>query len=219
MRRDCKNLDGTFSARSRPSTARIAPDYPAASGQTCSACPPVLAGRILTVKHGLADLLVLMTGGVQFGVGGVLEREQGVVRVRQGQQDLVELALGRPLMPRWVCWMTKTIASVSAATRVWKTVSHRAGNPAARLIPIHVPAAPRTSTATTGRDASRSIRDSHRLTADLDRSSGGPCPAVGPGGRGLLFAEFPGELIAAHLRPARQVTFLGDLVQFRPGLG
>src|SRR5215469_15400891 len=36
---------------------------------------------------------------------------------------------------------------------------------------------------------------------------------------GLLFAELPGEFVAAHFRPARQVALLGDLVQFRAGLG
>jgi hypothetical protein len=41
---------------------------------------------------------VLVPDGVEFVVGSVLEREQGVVSTRYGQQDLVELALGRALM-------------------------------------------------------------------------------------------------------------------------
>jgi hypothetical protein len=32
-------------------------------------------------------------GGVQFGIGGVLEGEQGVVGARKGLQDLVEFSL------------------------------------------------------------------------------------------------------------------------------
>jgi hypothetical protein len=59
--------------------------------------------------------------------------------------------------------MTKTMVSVSAATTVWKMVSHRAGNPTAMLTAIHTAAAVTTSTAVSGRDACRSILDSHRL--------------------------------------------------------
>src|SRR5690348_18467755 len=69
--------------------------------------------------------------------------------------------------------MTKTMARVRAATSVWKTVSHRAGNPAARLTTTHETTAARTSSAAAGREASRSTRDSHRLTRDLDGSPGG----------------------------------------------
>jgi hypothetical protein len=36
--------------------------------------------------------------GVQFFVGSVLERDQSAVRAGYGQEDLVELALGRALM-------------------------------------------------------------------------------------------------------------------------
>lgn len=49
--------------------------------------------------------------------------------------------------------------------QVWKMVSHRAGKPAAMLAAIHTPAAPTASTAASGREACRSTRDSHRLTA------------------------------------------------------
>ena len=63
----------------------------------------------------------------------------------------------------WVCWMTKTMVSVSAATTVWKMISHGAGNPTAMLTAIHTAAAVTTSTAVSGRDACRSILDSHRL--------------------------------------------------------
>jgi hypothetical protein len=59
--------------------------------------------------------------------------------------------------------MTKTMVSVSAATTVWKMVSHRAGNLAAMLTAIHTAAAVTTSTAVSGRDACRSTLDSHRL--------------------------------------------------------
>src|SRR5437660_112357 len=48
-------------------------------------------------------------------------------------------------------------------------------------------------------------------TAPLD-------PALPWEGSRLLLAQLPGQLVAAHLRPARQVTFLGDLVQLRAGL-
>jgi hypothetical protein len=94
----------------------------------------------------------------------VLEPEQGVVGAGHGQQDLIELALGRPLVARWVCWMTKTMVSVSAATRAWKMVSHRVGNPTAMLTAIHTVTAMTTSTTVSGRDACRSTLDSHRLT-------------------------------------------------------
>jgi hypothetical protein len=50
------------------------------------------------VQRGLADGPMLVSGGVQFVVGGVLEGQQGIVRARHGQQDLVELALSRPLV-------------------------------------------------------------------------------------------------------------------------
>jgi hypothetical protein len=57
-------------------------------------------GYAPVVQGSLADPPVLVTGGVQFRIGGVLKGEQGVVRVRQGVQDLVELALRCPLVPR-----------------------------------------------------------------------------------------------------------------------
>jgi len=41
---------------------------------------------------------MLAAGGVQFVVGCVLEGEQSIVGTRHGQEDLIELALGRPLM-------------------------------------------------------------------------------------------------------------------------
>ena len=53
----------------------------------------------MVVDCGLTDLPVLVSGGPQFLIGGVLECEQGVVGTGNGQQDLVELALRRPLMP------------------------------------------------------------------------------------------------------------------------
>ena len=40
-----------------------------------------------------------------------------------GQEDLVELALSRPLVRACVCWMTKTMARVRATTTLWKMVS------------------------------------------------------------------------------------------------
>src|SRR2546421_8578361 len=67
--------------------------------------------------------------------------------------------------------MTKTIVRVSAATRVWKMVSHRAGNPTTTLTTIHTPAPLMTHTAASGRDAYRSALDSHRLMRG--RSAGG----------------------------------------------
>lgn len=75
-----------------------------------------------------------------------------------------------------VYWITNTIAKVKAATRVWKTVSHRARNPTAMLTTIHTPAALTTSTETSGLDAYRSILDSHRLTCE--RAAGGPWSAT-----------------------------------------
>jgi hypothetical protein len=37
----------------------------------------------------LADFAVLVAAGPQFVVGGVLQREQGIVRTGQGLKDLV----------------------------------------------------------------------------------------------------------------------------------
>ena len=41
---------------------------------------------------------MLVTGGVQFVVGSVLEGQQGVAGAGHGQEDLVELALSRTLV-------------------------------------------------------------------------------------------------------------------------
>src|SRR5437773_11789975 len=81
--------------------------------------------------------------------------------------------------------MTKTMARVTAATRVWKTISHRAGNPAAMLTPTHEMTAARTSSTATGLEAYRSTLDSHRLTGDLDGSPGEAGSATVPGGHGI----------------------------------
>lgn len=88
----------------------------------------------------------------------------------------------------WVCWMTKTMARVRAATSVWKTVSHRAGNPVAMLMPTQERAAASTNSTVTGRQACRSTRDSHRLTGDLDGSPGGPGSATEPNSHWLPLA-------------------------------
>jgi hypothetical protein len=52
----------------------------------------------LIVQRSLADRPVLVTGGVQFVVGSVLEGQQGVAGAGHGQEDLVELALSRTLV-------------------------------------------------------------------------------------------------------------------------
>jgi hypothetical protein len=52
----------------------------------------------MSLERNLADRSMLTAGGVQFVVRGVLEREQGVIGAWYGQEDLVELALGGPLM-------------------------------------------------------------------------------------------------------------------------
>lgn len=52
----------------------------------------------MIVQRSLADGPVLVSGGVQFVVGSVLESQQGVVGARYGQEDLVELALSRTLV-------------------------------------------------------------------------------------------------------------------------
>src|SRR5690242_11091483 len=127
---------------------------------------------------------MLTAGGVQFVVGCVLEGEQSIVGTGYGQEDLVELALGRPLRRAWVCWMTMTMARVRAATTVWKIVSRRAGNPAAMLTRIQVPAAVTAKIAARGRDAYRSTLDSHRLTRGLDSPRAGGGSATEPGHRG-----------------------------------
>jgi len=92
---------------------------------------------------------MLMSDGVQFVVGRVLECEQGIVGAWYGQEDLVELALGRALM----AGLAVLDDRVRAATTVWKMVSHRAGNPATTLTMIHAAATVTTDTAAGGRDA------------------------------------------------------------------
>jgi hypothetical protein len=52
----------------------------------------------MVLERRLADRSMLTAGGVQFVVGCVLEGEQSIVGIGYGQEDLVELALGRPLM-------------------------------------------------------------------------------------------------------------------------
>lgn len=54
----------------------------------------------MAIESVLADLPMLIPCGAQFFIGGVLEPEQGVVGAGHGQQDLIELALGRSLMAR-----------------------------------------------------------------------------------------------------------------------
>ena len=49
-------------------------------------------------ERSLADRSMLAADGVQFVVGCVLEGEQSIVSTGYGQEDLIELALGRPLM-------------------------------------------------------------------------------------------------------------------------
>jgi hypothetical protein len=58
------------------------------------------------------------------------------------------------------CWITNIITRVSAATRVWKMISHRVGSEVATLTATHPPAALMASTAAQGLDAYRSTRDS-----------------------------------------------------------
>ena len=52
----------------------------------------------MLLERSLADRSMLTAGGVQFVVGRVLEGEQGIVGTGYGQEDLIEFALGRPLM-------------------------------------------------------------------------------------------------------------------------
>ena len=52
----------------------------------------------MVLERSLADRSMLTAGGVQFVVGCMLEGEQSIVGTGHGQEDLVELALGRPLM-------------------------------------------------------------------------------------------------------------------------
>jgi hypothetical protein len=49
----------------------------------------------MVLERSLADRSMLTAGGVQFVVGCVLEGEQSIVGIGHGQEDLVELALGR----------------------------------------------------------------------------------------------------------------------------
>src|ERR1022692_1417951 len=69
--------------------------------------------------------------------------------------------------------MTKTIARVRAATKAWKMLSQRPGNPAETLTRTHARSALSTVSAVSGRDAHRSTQDSSRLPGDRPRSTGG----------------------------------------------
>jgi hypothetical protein len=50
------------------------------------------------VQRGAADLAMLVAGSPQLSIGRVLQVEQGVVGLREGPQDFVQLALGAGLM-------------------------------------------------------------------------------------------------------------------------
>jgi hypothetical protein len=105
---------------------------------------------------------------------------------------------------------------VSAATTVWNTVSHLGANRTTTLTQIHTPAALTTRTAVSGRDACRSTRDSRRLIEDRDPVEDGSFPvdagsAMAPGPP-LLLTQFPGQFIAAHLRPSGQIALARHLV-------
>jgi hypothetical protein len=117
----------------------------------------------MAIQGGLADLPVLIPCGVQFVIGGVLEPEQGVVGAGHSQQDLIELALGRPLVARLGVLDDEDHGERERGHEGLEDGSHRAGNLAAMLTAIHTAAAVTTSTAVSGRDACRSTLDSHRL--------------------------------------------------------
>jgi hypothetical protein len=73
----------------------------------------------------------------------MLEGERGVGRIRQGPEDLVELALCRALMARLGVPDDGHYGQVNAAARVW--------NPAAMPMTIHASVAAMTGTAACGR--------------------------------------------------------------------
>jgi hypothetical protein len=73
----------------------------------------------------------------------MLEGERGVARIRQGPEDLVELALCRALMACLGVPDDEHHGQVNAATRVW--------NWAAMPTTIHASVAAMTSTAACGR--------------------------------------------------------------------
>lgn len=57
----------------------------------------------------------------------------------------------------WVCWITKTMARITAATRVWNTESRPSGNSNALLKTTHSRSRETSTSATNGRDAMSSI--------------------------------------------------------------
>jgi len=127
----------------------------------------VLGGRFRSSRGSLADPPVLVTGGVQFPRSEACSRvSMEVVRVRQGEQDLVEgFALRCPLVPRLSVLDDEDhrerqrgdqslkdglppSRKTQAATLYYKPCRDRAEGPAGQPL---------------GGDACRSTRDSHRL--------------------------------------------------------
>ena len=134
-------------------------------------------------ERSLADRPMLTAGGVQFVVGCALEGEQGIVGTGYGQEDLVELALGRPLMAALGVLDDEDPGQGQGGYDglEYRFPPGRKSCPDAHDDPC--PGAVTTTIAARGRDAYRSTLDSHRLTTDLDspRACGGS--ATEPGNR------------------------------------
>src|SRR5690242_14018420 len=126
---------------------------------------------------------MLAAGGVQFVVGCVLEGEQSIVGTWYGQEDLIELALGRPLMAAMGVLDDEDHGQGQGGYHGLEDRFPSSRNPAAMLTMIHVPAAMTTKIAARGRDAYRSALDSHRLTKGLDSPRAGGGSAMEPGSR------------------------------------
>jgi hypothetical protein len=133
----------------------------------------------MVIERSSTDLPMLVSSGPQFFIGGVLECEQRVVGLGQSHEDLVELALRRPL---------------TAGLGVLDNKDHREGDRGHQSLEDGLP--PRGKS---GHDAD-------------DDPHPGPGPATESPTQPLAFAQFPGEFIAAHFRPARQLAPPGDLI-------
>jgi len=136
----------------------------------------------MLLERSLADRSMLTACGMQFVVGCVLEGEQGIVGTGYGQEDLIEFALGRPLM---------------AALGVLDDEDHGQGQSGYHGLEDRFPSSRKscrdshddpcppamtTKIAARGRDANRSALDSHRLTRGLDSPRAGGS-AMEPGNR------------------------------------
>ena len=88
-----------------------------------------LLAFVLPARGLVASLTMSSVRGGQRANGSFLRCDQRLVRDRKGTDDRVELALELNSFSRLGVVNEKTMARVTAATRVWNTESRPAGNP------------------------------------------------------------------------------------------